>query len=100
MALKEKLTRRDERIAAGKEMRLVSVREKEARLIQAMRESHDIETRLLLKGRVKEAETQQARTAELKRNQLRLQTEIREIVVIRRRQSNLACGQLDSDRSC
>ena len=78
MALKEELTRTDERIGAEKEMRLASLREKEVQLIQAINESHDIETRLLLKGRVREAETQQARTAELKRNQQRLQTEIRE----------------------
>jgi hypothetical protein len=44
-----------------------------------MHESHDIETRLFLKGRVQEAEAQQARTAELERNQQRLQTEIREL---------------------
>ena len=69
----------DERIAAEKEVVLASLLEKEARLAQVIRESHDIETRLLLKGRGQEAEAQQARTAELKRNQQRLRTEIHEL---------------------
>jgi len=69
----------DERIAAEKEALLTSLLEKEARLVQVIRESHDIETRLLLKGRGQEAEAQQARTAELKRNQQRLRTEIHEL---------------------
>jgi len=47
----------DERIAAEKETLLTSLREKEARIVQAIRESHDIEARLLLKGRAQEAAT-------------------------------------------
>jgi hypothetical protein len=69
----------DDSIAIERELRLAFLREKEVRLIQAMHESHDIETRLFLKGRVQEAKTQQARTAELERSQQRLQTEIHEL---------------------
>ena len=68
----------EQQIAAEKQRLLASLREKEVGLIHAIRESHEIETRLLLKGRAQEAQAQQARTAELKRNQLRLQTEISE----------------------
>ena len=79
MALKEELTRSDERIAAGKGMRLASLREKEVRLIQAIDESHDIESRLILKGRLKDVETQRVRTADLKQKQERLRTEIHDL---------------------
>lgn len=69
----------DERIAAEKEMRLASLRDKELQLIQAINESHDIETRLLLKGRVKEAKAQQAQTAALKQKEDGLRTEIHDL---------------------
>lgn len=69
----------DERIAAEKETLLTSLREKEARIFRAIRESRDIEARLLLKGRGQEAATQQGRTAELARNRQRLRTEIHEL---------------------
>ena len=73
MALNEELTRSD---AAEKEGRLASLREKEVRLMQAIHESHDIESRLLVKGRLKEAESQRAQTADLKQKQERLRIEI------------------------
>jgi hypothetical protein len=56
-----------------------SLREKEAWLVQAIDESHDIEARLLLKGRLKEAETQQGQTADLEQKQERIRTEIRDL---------------------
>jgi len=76
MALNEELTRSD---AVEKEVRLASLREKEGRLIQAIHESHDIESRLLVKGRLKEAESQRAQTADLKQKQERLRTEIHDL---------------------
>lgn len=68
-----------ERIAAEKEMRLASLRDKELQLIHAINESHDIETRLRLKGRVKEAKVQQAQTAALKQKKDGLRTEIQNL---------------------
>jgi hypothetical protein len=73
MALNEELTRSD---VAEKEVRLASLREKEVRLIQ---ESHDIESRLFVKGRLKEAESQRAQTADLKQKQERLRIEIHDL---------------------
>ena len=70
---------RDERMAAEKEVRLGSLRDKELQLIHAINESDDIETRLLLKGRVKEAKVQQAQTAALKQKKDDLRTEIRDL---------------------
>lgn len=76
MALNEELTRSD---VAEKEVRLASLREKEVRLIQAIHESHDIESRLFVKGRLKEAESQRAQTADLKQKQERLRIEIHDL---------------------
>ena len=76
MALNEELTRSD---AAEAEVRLASLREKEVRLIQAIHESHDIESRLLVKGRLKEAESQRAQTADLKQKQERIKIEIHDL---------------------
>jgi hypothetical protein len=76
MALNEELRRSD---AAEKQVRLASLREKEVRLIQAIHESHDIESRLLGKGRLKEAESQRAQTADLEQKQELLRTEIHDL---------------------
>jgi hypothetical protein len=76
MTLNEELTRSD---AAEKEVRVASLREKEVRLMQAIRESHDIESRLLVKGRLKEAESQRAQTADLEQKQELLRTEIHDL---------------------
>jgi len=76
MALNEQLTRSD---AAEREVRLASLREKEVRLIQAIHESHDIESRLLVKGRLQEAESQRAQTSDLKQKQERLRIQIHDL---------------------
>jgi uncharacterized protein (UPF0371 family) len=67
------------RIATGKQTRLASLREKDARLVQAINESRDVENRLLLKGRSKEAEIQELQTAYLRQKQGRLRMEIRDL---------------------
>jgi hypothetical protein len=76
MALNEELTRSD---AAEREVRLASLREKEGRLVQAIHESHDIESRLLVKGRLKEAESQRAQIADLEQKQERVRIEIHDL---------------------
>jgi hypothetical protein len=68
-----------ELIATEKQTRLASLREKEARIVQAIEESYDIEIRLLLKGRPQEAEAQQRQTADLKHKKECIRTEIRDL---------------------
>ncbi len=58
---------------------MASLRDKEIRLTQALNDSQYVEARLLLKGRVKEAEDQQAQTTELIQKRERLQVEILEL---------------------
>jgi hypothetical protein len=66
----------DEGRTAQHDVRRASLRDREVRLTQAIHESRDIATKLLDKGRAKEAEAQRAQTAELRQKLDQLQAEI------------------------